>query len=75
MATPEVERTSDGLVGRERECAALDRLLEASAGSETGCVVLRGAAGIGKTALLTRERARARNAALFDVVVLDGVAE
>jgi hypothetical protein len=53
MATPEVERTSGELVGRERECAALYRLLEASARGESGCLVLRGEAGIGKTALLT----------------------
>jgi DNA-binding CsgD family transcriptional regulator len=53
MATPELERISGALVGRERECAAIDRLLEASARSESGSLVLRGEAGIGKTALLT----------------------
>jgi hypothetical protein len=53
MATPQVERTSGELVGRERECAVLDRLLEASARGESGSLVLRGEAGIGKTALLT----------------------
>src|SRR5947207_4900447 len=53
MATPQVERTSGELVGRERECGALDRLLEASAGGKSGSLVLRGEAGIGKTALLT----------------------
>ena len=30
MATPQLERTSGSLVGRERECAAIDRLLEVS---------------------------------------------
>jgi AAA ATPase domain len=52
MATPELERTSGTLVGRERECAAIDRLLEASARGESSSLVLRGEAGIGKTALL-----------------------
>ena len=52
MATPELERTSGALVGRERECAAIDRLLEASARGESSSLVLRGEAGTGKTALL-----------------------
>jgi DNA-binding CsgD family transcriptional regulator len=52
MATPELERMSGALVGRERECAAIDRLLEASEHGESGSLVLRGEAGIGKTALL-----------------------
>jgi DNA-binding CsgD family transcriptional regulator len=41
------------LVGRERECAAIEDLLEASARGESGSLVLRGEAGTGKTALLT----------------------
>jgi DNA-binding CsgD family transcriptional regulator len=53
MATPELKRTSGALVGRERECAAIDPLLEASARGESISLVLRGEAGIGKTALLT----------------------
>ena len=40
------------MVGREEECAAIDRLLEVSAGGESSSLVLRGEAGIGKTALL-----------------------
>jgi DNA-binding CsgD family transcriptional regulator len=52
MATPELERMSGALVGREDECAAVDRLLEASARGEASSLVLRGEAGIGKTALL-----------------------
>jgi DNA-binding CsgD family transcriptional regulator len=43
---------SGALVGREQECAAIDRLLEASAAGESSSLVLRGEAGIGKTALL-----------------------
>jgi DNA-binding CsgD family transcriptional regulator len=53
MATPELERTSGTLVGRERECAVIDRLLEDSARGESSSLVLRGEAGVGKTALLT----------------------
>ena len=49
MATP----VSGSLVGRERECAAIDRVLEASARGESSSLVLRGEAGIGKTELLT----------------------
>ena len=41
------------MVGREGECAAIDDLLEASAGGESSSLVLRGEAGTGKTALLT----------------------
>jgi len=40
------------LFGRERECSFIDRLLQASAQGESSSVVLRGDAGIGKTALL-----------------------
>ncbi|MEU0535591.1 ATP-binding protein [Amycolatopsis tolypomycina] len=48
------------LIGRHRECAALDRLL-ADARSERGQVlVLRGEAGIGKSALLEYVNAQAR---------------
>ncbi|HTT29730.1 MAG TPA: AAA family ATPase [Solirubrobacteraceae bacterium] len=40
------------LLGRAAECAAIDRLLEAAARGESGSLVLRGEAGMGKTALL-----------------------
>jgi DNA-binding CsgD family transcriptional regulator/tetratricopeptide (TPR) repeat protein len=62
MASPQLERTSGSLVGRERECAAIDRLLELSTRAESSCLVLRGEAGTGKTALLRHaaERGGAR---------------
>jgi DNA-binding CsgD family transcriptional regulator len=41
-----------GLVGRERERAAIDRLLEAAIGGDSGSLVVRGEAGIGKSALV-----------------------
>jgi DNA-binding CsgD family transcriptional regulator len=53
MATPQLERSPGSLVGRERECAAIDGLLEASARGDSSSLVLRGEAGIGKTELLT----------------------
>jgi DNA-binding CsgD family transcriptional regulator len=58
MATP----GPGELVGRDEECAAIDRLLEVSAGGESSSLVLRGEAGIGKTALLSyaAERSRGR---------------
>src|SRR3954451_3581404 len=44
----------DGLMlrGRQHECAVLDRLLEGARVGRSGVLVLRGRAGIGKTALL-----------------------
>ena len=47
------------LRGRRTECATLDRLLEAARGGHSGVLVLRGEAGVGKSALLeyTREAA------------------
>jgi DNA-binding CsgD family transcriptional regulator len=53
MATPGLEGTSGALAGRERERAAIEGVLEASARGESSSLVLRGEAGIGKTALLT----------------------
>ena len=40
------------LQGRRTECAALDRLLEAARGGHSGVFVVRGEAGVGKSALL-----------------------
>jgi predicted ATPase len=52
MAGSELQARGVGLVGRGRECAAIDSLLEASSRGESGSLVLRGEAGAGKTALL-----------------------
>lgn len=40
------------LVGRQRERAVLDRLLEAARGGDGGVLVVHGEPGVGKTALL-----------------------
>jgi DNA-binding CsgD family transcriptional regulator len=66
MATPELERMSGALVGREGECAAVDRLLEASAHGEASSLVLRGEAGIGKTALLRYAAERAAGSTVLN---------
>ena len=47
------------LRGRRSECERLDRLLEAVGGGEGRALVLRGEAGIGKTALLEYVAGRA----------------
>ena len=41
-----------GLVGRERERATIDRMLDRAAARESGALVIRAEAGMGKTALL-----------------------
>jgi DNA-binding NarL/FixJ family response regulator/tetratricopeptide (TPR) repeat protein len=47
------------LLGRERECSAIDELLDGARASRSGALVLRGEAGIGKSALLEYAAARA----------------
>src|SRR4051812_44549344 len=43
---------ASGLLGRQRECEALDRLVAGVRSGQSRVLVLRGAAGVGKTALL-----------------------
>jgi AAA ATPase domain len=47
------------LHGRRAECDALDRLLADARRSRSGALVLRGEAGVGKTALLEHAAGRA----------------
>jgi DNA-binding CsgD family transcriptional regulator len=47
-----VERRGSGLRGRRSECKALDRLLTDARIDHSGVLVVRGEAGVGKTALL-----------------------
>lgn len=52
-------RTVPTLLGREKEIAALDGLIARVRGGRGGALVLRGEAGVGKTALLDTVAARA----------------
>ncbi|MCO1659936.1 ATP-binding protein [Pseudonocardia humida] len=52
-------RLRTGLRGRRRECEALDRLLEDVRAGQSRVLVVRGEAGVGKSALLAHLRARA----------------
>jgi DNA-binding CsgD family transcriptional regulator len=47
------------LLGREAECGILDGLVDGARAGRSGVLVVRGEAGIGKTALLARVRSRA----------------
>ncbi|WP_243716018.1 AAA family ATPase [Actinomadura darangshiensis] len=58
------------LRGRRAECAELDALLDAVRGGESRALVVRGEAGIGKTALLGHLAERARG---FQTVRITGV--
>jgi DNA-binding CsgD family transcriptional regulator len=51
-APSQVQLSVTQLLGRQRERHALGRLLEAARGGDGGVLVLRGEAGVGKTALL-----------------------
>jgi len=62
-------RTAD-LVGRADECHRIDRLLQGARGGQSGVLVVRGEAGIGKSALLEYAIASASG---FQVVRATGV--
>ena len=51
-ALPPVQVQGEHLVGRKRERAVLDRLLEAARDGDAGVLVVHGEPGVGKTALL-----------------------
>jgi len=56
------------LLGRDRECAAIDRLLDDARAGAGGALVVRGEAGIGKSALLDYARQRAAPMAVLSAV-------
>ncbi|MBA8809030.1 AAA family ATPase [Promicromonospora sukumoe] len=62
-------QVGDALVGRAREIQRVDDLTRAAQAGEGGALVLRGEAGIGKSALLDRAR---RSASGFRVVAVSG---
>ena len=67
MAEADIADGEDGLVGREHELALLEGLLAEAVDGRSAAVVLRGEAGIGKTALLRYATARAQS---LDFLVL-----
>ena len=69
MAGPGLQQASR-LLGRDAECAVIDRLLEDARGGAGGALVIRGEAGIGKSALLDYAR---RHAASMAVLSASGV--
>ena len=54
-----IQGSAAGLRGRRRECGVLDRLVEALSAGESLALVVRGEAGVGKTALLEYVASRA----------------
>ena len=59
------------LRGREIECAAIDRLLDDARSGASGALVLRGATGIGKSALLEYAIASAQDLAVSRVAGIE----
>jgi DNA-binding CsgD family transcriptional regulator len=58
-------RTAPTLLGRETEMAAIDELIDRVRGGRGGALVIRGEAGVGKTALLDAFAARAEGATVL----------
>ena len=71
MGGSEADQRVAGLVGRERVCAVIDRLLEGAQRGESGSLVLRGDAGVGKTALLRYATSRAVGTTVLSVTGIE----
>jgi len=67
MSSSEVDRRVAEIVGRQHERAVIDRLLERAARRESGSLVIRAEAGMGKTALLRYAADRARDMLVLSV--------
>jgi DNA-binding CsgD family transcriptional regulator len=70
MGGSDLEGRGAGLVGRGHECSLIDGLLDLAPRGESGSLVLRGEAGVGKTALLAYAADRAAG---FTVLRVTGV--
>jgi DNA-binding CsgD family transcriptional regulator len=70
MAVLGAQQGAVRLLGRERECAAIDSVLASTCRGTSGTLVLRGEAGIGKSALL---RYAMQQAASMTVLAVSGV--
>lgn len=64
-----------GLIGRDRERALLDRLLASARAGDSGSLVIRGEAGIGKTALLDHAVAHAQQMTVLRVTGVEAEAD
>ena len=63
------------LIGRESECARLDELLDRARMGRSGALVIRGEAGIGKTALLDYTATRAKDMTVVRAVGVESEAQ
>jgi predicted ATPase len=63
------------LVGRDRECALVGRMLERARAGSAGVLVLVGEPGIGKTALLDYAAGRAEGMTVVRAVGVESEAE
>ena len=63
------------LVGRDRECARIDELLDGALAGESGALIVRGEAGIGKSALLDYAAARADRMQLLTTAGVEAEAD
>ena len=63
------------LYGRSEQLAAIDRLLEGMRSGRAGALVLRGQAGIGKTALLDAAEQKASGARVLRVTGIESEVE
>jgi DNA-binding CsgD family transcriptional regulator len=69
------DRQRTGLLGRAGECQALDRLVASARAGHSRVMVLRGEAGVGKTALLDYVGARAGGCRLLDAIGVESEME
>jgi len=67
MGGSELEGRVARLVGRERERAAIDRMLDRAVARESGALVIRAETGMGKTALLRYAADQARDMLVLSV--------
>jgi DNA-binding CsgD family transcriptional regulator/tetratricopeptide (TPR) repeat protein len=65
MGRSESEARAGELVGRKRECTEIDRVLDGARRGVSGALVLRGEAGMGKSALVGYAAAAARAAGMM----------
>src|SRR5215471_12254114 len=70
MTGPGLPQQAPWLLGRDRECAAIDALLADGRAGAAGALVVRGEAGIGKSALLDYAK---RSAPPMKILAASGV--